>query len=60
MKTPVIAIGLDAADPVLVEEWLAAGHLPNLANLCAQGGYGRLKNLEYYKAETPWTTFLTG
>ncbi len=60
MKKPVIAIGLDAADPVLVEEWLAAGHLPNLARLKEEGGYGHLENLDYYKAETPWTTFLTG
>jgi predicted AlkP superfamily phosphohydrolase/phosphomutase len=60
MKTPVIAIGLDAADPDLVDEWIADGHLPNLARLRNAGVYGRLRNLEYYKAETPWTTFLTG
>ncbi len=60
MKTPVIAIGLDAADPVLVEEWMAAGHLPNLAALRANGAYGRLENIGYYKAETPWTSFLSG
>ena len=60
MKTPVVAIGLDAADPELLEAWMAAGHLPNLSKLREQGGYGRLKNLEYYKAETPWTMFLSG
>ncbi|MFU8814059.1 MAG: alkaline phosphatase family protein [Pseudomonadales bacterium] len=56
----MIAIGLDAADPELVEGWLADGHLPNLARLRQRGGYGRLTNHEVYKAETPWTTFLTG
>ena len=60
MKTSVVAIGLDAADPELLETWMAAGHLPNLSKLREQGGYGRLKNLEYYKAETPWTMFLSG
>ena len=60
MKTPVIAVGLDAADPELLEGWMAAGHLPNLKKLREQGGYGRLTNLEYYKAETPWTSFLSG
>ncbi len=60
MKKPVIAIGLDAADPVLIESWLQAGRLPGLEALCAKGAYGRLDNLGYYKAETPWTTFCTG
>jgi predicted AlkP superfamily phosphohydrolase/phosphomutase len=60
MKTPVIAIGLDAADPVLLENWMSQGYLKNLSRLRQQGTYGRLSNIEYYKAETPWTTFLTG
>lgn len=60
MKHPVIAIGLDAADPVLLETWMAQGYLKNLQRLRQQGTYGRLTNIEYYKAETPWTTFLTG
>lgn len=60
MKHPMVAIGLDAADPALLEEWFAAGELPNLQNLCARGAYGRLDNLDYYKAETPWTSFITG
>ena len=60
MKNPVIAIGLDAAEPSLVEKWMADGHLPNLQRLRDQGAYTRLNNFEYYRAETPWTTFLTG
>lgn len=60
MKNPVIAIGLDAADPTLIERWMAEGHLKTLSRLRQQGAYTRLQNLEYYKAETPWTTFLTG
>ncbi|MCA1992823.1 MAG: alkaline phosphatase family protein [Coleofasciculus sp. S288] len=60
MKNSVIAIGLDAADPILLETWMSQGHLQNLKRFREQGAYGRLTNIEYYKAETPWTTFLTG
>lgn len=60
MKNPVIAIGLDAADPSLIEKWMSQGHLNNLRRLREQGAYGRLRTFEYYRAETPWETFLTG
>ena len=60
MNKKVIAIGLDAADPELLETWMAQGYLKNLKRLREEGAYGRLTNLQYYKAETPWTTFLTG
>ena len=56
----LIAIGLDAADPTLLESWMAAGHLPTLARLKQQGCYGHLSNTEHYRAETPWTTFISG
>jgi len=39
---------------------MSQGHLKNLRRLRAQGAYTRLNNLDYYRAETPWTTFLTG
>jgi len=60
MSKPVIALGLDAADPALLEKWLAAGHLPNIAGIIDRGAYGRLETFDWYRAETPWTTFLTG
>ncbi|MBE9177119.1 alkaline phosphatase family protein [Oculatella sp. LEGE 06141] len=60
MKRPVIAIGLDAADPALIERWMSQGHLSNLRRIREQGTYARVSNYEHYKAETPWTTFLTG
>jgi len=59
-KRPVLAIGLDAAEPSLVERWMTEGHLPALARLRALGAYGRLQNFQSFVAETPWTTFLTG
>jgi predicted AlkP superfamily phosphohydrolase/phosphomutase len=59
-KSPVVAIGLDAADPLIIEEWIAQGYLQNLLRLRQQGAYGRLTNVGCYRAETAWTTFLTG
>ena len=60
MKRSVIAIGLDAADPNLMEAWMSQGHLKNLSRLRSQGAYGCLTGIDHYKAETPWTNFLTG
>lgn len=60
MNNPVIAIGLDAADPTLIEAWISQGHLKTLSRLRDRGAYTRLKTFSHYRAETPWTTFLTG
>lgn len=59
MKKPVIALGLDAADPILLENWMSQGHLKQLSRLRQQGVYFRLSNQENC-LETSWTTFLTG
>lgn len=68
MGIPVLAIGLDAADPKLIETWMAAGHLPNLQRLRQEGGYGRLHNTVNYNGvptetsatERLWVMFGTG
>jgi predicted AlkP superfamily phosphohydrolase/phosphomutase len=60
MNKSVIAIGLDSADPGLIEKWGEEGHLPVLSRLSRQGAYALLDNFEFTKAETPWTTVLTG
>lgn len=56
----VIVIGLDGLDPKIVETLIAAGELPALAKLSAQGGYTRLATT--YPPQTPvaWSTFATG
>jgi len=59
-KRKVVAIGLDACDPVLIEKWIAENYLKNLAKLKKEGSYSRLKNYEYFSDETPWTNFITG
>jgi predicted AlkP superfamily phosphohydrolase/phosphomutase len=60
MSKPTIAIGLDAADTAQVNRWMDQGQLPVLSGLRARGVGGALKTYETYRAETPWTTFLTG
>ena len=57
---PLIAIGLDAAHPVLLERWMDAGHLPTLAKIRAAGTYARLAAFDFCRAESACTTFLTG
>lgn len=60
MNTPVIAIGLDAMAPELVERWVADGSLPTLAKLFARGTYARQKNFGLYRTENSWLTLLHG
>lgn len=48
MKKSTIVIGLDAAEPRLVEEWMASGYLPNLSEIHREGFYGRLSNTAKY------------
>ena len=68
MSSKVIAIGLDSADPLVIENWISEGYLKNLAKLIQEGAYGRLSNVVSYGAsETPakitervWGMFLSG
>jgi predicted AlkP superfamily phosphohydrolase/phosphomutase len=67
-KNPVIAIGLDSADPELIEQWMAQGHLKTLSALHQKGIYSRLNNrlplagstFETSSTEKLWTMFWTG
>lgn len=58
MERSVIAIGLDSADPILMDRWLAEGHLPNLKKMIEQGSYGRVQNTVNH-AEGPTDTCST-
>lgn len=67
-KHPVIAIGLDAADPALIEKWTDQGHLKHLGQIRQGGTYGRLNNVlqyqggtaEFSSTEPLWVMFSTG
>ena len=56
----VLLIALDAAEPELVERWMADGSLPNLRNLRRIGLYGRLASSAKWLTGSPWPTFFTG
>jgi predicted AlkP superfamily phosphohydrolase/phosphomutase len=60
-ETPqVLLIGLDAAEPDLIERWSEDGTLPNLAELFSRGSYGRLAPPDGVLLGPPWPSFYTG
>ena len=60
-KTPrVILIGLSGATASLVEKYLQAGRLPNLAALIKRGAYTRVRSPFPGTAPVSWATVSTG
>jgi len=55
----LLMIGLDAAEPRLVERWTDDGTLPNLAKLRSEGAYGRLAPPDAVGLGPPWPSFYT-
>ena len=56
----VLMIGLDSAEPILIERWIADDTLPTLRRLRARGSYRRLASSAAWLAGSPWPTFYTG
>ncbi|MEZ5292949.1 MAG: alkaline phosphatase family protein [Vicinamibacterales bacterium] len=56
----VIVLGIDGFDHQLTQELLAAGRLPNLAKLAAQGGFSPLATSTPPLSPVAWSTFITG
>lgn len=56
----VLMIGLDAAEPSLIEQWTEDGSLANLGRLMNDGAYGRLASPAEWLSGSPWPTFYTG
>ncbi len=59
-STQVLALGIDAASPALLDAWIADGSLPNLAALCARGLVGRTRGLEGFFVGATWPSMYTG
>src|SRR5512134_226449 len=59
-KEELWLIGLDGADWDLLEPMIAAGELPHLAALRAEGAYGRLRSDEPMLSPILWTSIATG
>jgi predicted AlkP superfamily phosphohydrolase/phosphomutase len=56
----VLVIGLDGATFRLVEPWVAAGELPEIARLMAAGRHGVLESTLPPLTPPAWTSFMTG
>lgn len=55
----VVILGFDGVEPLIVDQMLAEGHLPNLQQLKTQGGYQRLRSSLPPQSPSAWTTFAT-
>ena len=60
MKDGIVIIGLDAADPDLVESWAREGHLPVIASLLEAGAWGRLSSPAKVSSGPAWPSFFSG
>ncbi|HEX7180501.1 MAG TPA: alkaline phosphatase family protein, partial [Thermoanaerobaculia bacterium] len=57
---PVIFLGLDGADWQLLDGYIAAGRMPNLARLVKEGQPGVLATIQLPLSPLVWTTMMTG
>jgi predicted AlkP superfamily phosphohydrolase/phosphomutase len=57
MGNRIVVIGLDAADPDLVEGWAREGHLPVIASLLEDGAWGRLSSTAEVSTGPGWPSF---
>jgi predicted AlkP superfamily phosphohydrolase/phosphomutase len=53
-------IGIDAAGLDLIEPWIAAGHLPNIARLLHAGTYAPMRSTLPVMSPPAWTSMITG
>ncbi|MFW6085117.1 MAG: alkaline phosphatase family protein, partial [Gemmatimonadota bacterium] len=56
----LVALGLDALDPLLVEAWARDGTLSNLAALMGRGTSGRIRGVEGFYVGSTWPSTCTG
>jgi len=56
----VIVVGLDGLDPILCDDFMARGLMPNLKQLADAGGYRQLATTLPAMSPVGWSTFATG
>jgi predicted AlkP superfamily phosphohydrolase/phosphomutase len=59
-RRPVVAIGIDAAEPTLVRRLIDRGDLPVLRSLAAEGVWGPVLSPARISSGAVWPTFMTG
>ena len=59
-KARIIAIGLEAADPDLIDKWCEEGHLPQMASLRQRGSWRKLLSTTDLASGATWASIITG
>ena len=59
-RRPVVAVGIDAAEPTLVRSLMARGELPHLRTIMERGAWGRVTSPADIGSGAVWPTFMTG
>jgi predicted AlkP superfamily phosphohydrolase/phosphomutase len=59
-RPPLVIIGIDAGDPVFIEEWVDQGHLPNISSVMKTGLWGRTTGPELVTEHGVWISLLSG
>ena len=60
MSARVLVIGMDSAEPSLLDRWTRDGTMPNLAGLRAAGASAPLEELRGFGNDATWTSFYSG
>ncbi|HET7219083.1 MAG TPA: alkaline phosphatase family protein, partial [Vicinamibacterales bacterium] len=59
-RPKLLILGFDGMDPALVERWMKAGQLPNIARLASSGIVRPLSTTHSPESPTAWASFATG
>src|ERR1041384_2410308 len=59
-RARVLALGIDAASPDLVERWALDGTLPHVGSLLRRGLAGRTRSVDGFFVGSTWPSFFTG
>jgi predicted AlkP superfamily phosphohydrolase/phosphomutase len=57
---PVVMLGIDAAEHLLIDSLIARGRMPTLAGLRQRGSYGLLRSPAHLYSGAVWPTFYSG
>jgi predicted AlkP superfamily phosphohydrolase/phosphomutase len=56
----LIILGIDGAEPSLVNQWAKEGYLPNFARVMRSGAFGSLKSTIHPLTPQAWASIITG
>lgn len=60
MAVKTLVISLDSADPELVRDWAAEGHLPVIASMLRSGDHRDIENMPGFGSGVYWPSIFTG